>query len=45
MIPNVKDRALTSSGVSAGVQFGISLNDSAHLMTILRDTLYSDKMF
>lgn len=44
MIPNVKDRALTSSGVSAGVQFGISLNDSAHLMTILRDTLYSDKI-
>lgn len=44
MIPNVKDRALTSSGVSDGVQFGISLGNSAHLMTILRDTLYSDKI-
>ncbi len=25
-------------------QFGISLRDSAHIMTILRDTLYSDKI-
>ena len=28
----------------AGAEFGISLADSAHIMTILRDTLYSDKI-
>jgi hypothetical protein len=44
MIPNVKDRSLTTSGVSESQQFGISLKDSAHLMVILRDTLYSDKI-
>jgi hypothetical protein len=43
-IPNNKDRALTTSGVSASGEFGISLKDSAHIMTILRDTLYSDKV-
>lgn len=44
MIPNVKNRELESNGVAASSSFGISLNDSAHLMTILRDTLYSDKV-
>lgn len=44
MIPNVKDRDLKTAGVTATGSFGISLQHSAHLMTILRDTLYSDKI-
>lgn len=44
MIPNTKDRSIASSGVVESGTFGISLNDSAHIMTILRDTLYSDKV-
>lgn len=44
MIPNTKDRALSVGGAVASGEFGISLADSAHIMTILRDTLYSDKM-
>jgi len=35
---------LKTSGVSSSGAFGISLDDSAHIMTILRDTLYSDKI-
>lgn len=31
-------------GVEAEGTFGISFEDSAHIMTILRDTLYSDKV-
>lgn len=44
MIPNTKDRKLVSSGVSGSARFAISIPDQAHLMTILRDTLYSDKI-
>ena len=44
MIPNAKARTIQSSGVSATTSFGISRGDEAHLMTILRDTLYSDKI-
>ena len=44
MIPNVRDRELHSSGVVGVASFGISLKDSAHLMTILRDAVYSDKV-
>lgn len=44
MIPNTKHRELESKGVTASGAFGISLKDSAHIMTILRDTLYSDKV-
>lgn len=44
MIPNTKDRELSSQGVTQSSAFGISLDDSAHIMTILRDTLYSDKV-
>jgi hypothetical protein len=44
VIPNTKDRELQSSGVGASGSFGISLNDAAHIMKILRDTLYSDKI-
>lgn len=44
MIPNTKDRLLVTQGVTASSEFGISIADSAHVMTILRDTLYSDKI-
>ena len=44
MIPNTKDRTIQSGGVEKSGEFGISLNDAAHIMTILRDTLYSDKV-
>ena len=44
MIPQTFDRSVDScdSGERAG--FGISRGDEAHLMTVLRDTLYSDKV-
>lgn len=38
------DRQVISDGVSAKGAFGISLKDSAHLMAILRDNIYSDKV-
>jgi len=44
MIPNLKERELETQGVTAATVFGISVNDSAHIMTILRDTLYTDKV-
>lgn len=44
MIPDANVRTVKSNGVMAGAEFGISLADSAHIMTILRDTLYSDKI-
>lgn len=44
MIPNLAAREIEQSGVTASGAFGISLKDSAHIMTILRDTLYSDKV-
>jgi hypothetical protein len=44
MIPNYQDRQIESSGVSDMASFGISQDDSAHIMNILRDTLYSDKV-
>lgn len=44
MIPNTKDRELSSSPIAASGKFGISKNDTAHIMGILRDTLYSDKV-
>lgn len=44
MIPNTKERELDSMGVEESREFGISTKDSAHIMTILRDTLYSDKV-
>lgn len=43
MKPNTKDRAFEAQGVMDQGAFGISHADSAHIMTILRDTLYSDK--
>lgn len=44
MIPNYQDRQIESSGISDMASFGISQDDSAHIMNILRDTLYSDKV-
>lgn len=44
MIPNAKVREIDSSGVIASASFGISMKDEAHLMSIMRDTLYSDKV-
>jgi len=44
MIPNSKDRNVQSSGVSEQATFGISADDTAHIMGILRDTLYTDRV-
>ncbi len=44
MIPVVERRSLTTSGVEESIAFGISARDSVHIMSILRDQLYSDKV-
>lgn len=44
MIPSIEPRVAESSPVAASSSFGISRGDEAHLMTVLRDTLYSDKI-
>lgn len=44
MIPVEQNRKVTSSGVEGTASFEISGKDAAHIMTILRDTLYSDKV-
>jgi hypothetical protein len=44
MIPNTTLRLVTSQGVEVSGEFGISKGDEAHLMQMLRDTLYSDKV-
>jgi len=44
MIPNAKSRDVQSEGVSAQGTFGISHEDTAHIMGILRDTMYSDRV-
>jgi len=44
MIPNAKSRDVQSEGVSAQGVFGISSEDTAHIMGILRDTLYTDRV-
>lgn len=41
-IPKLYKRNLTTHGVQAQASFGISSEDSAHIMRILRDQLYSD---
>lgn len=43
MIPSVVERVAVTNA-SESVSFDISLNDSAHLMEVLRDTLYTDKI-
>jgi hypothetical protein len=44
MIPNTAIRLVSSSPIAESAEFGISLNDTAHIMSILRDQLYSDKI-
>lgn len=44
MIPNTQVRSVLVSDDSPSASFGISRGDEAHLMTVLRDTLYSDKV-
>ncbi len=44
MKPIKNQREFSASQDLDGVEFGISLENSAHIMTILRDTLYSDKI-
>lgn len=44
MIPLNVHREIESSGETACADFGLSEKDSAHLMCVLRDTIYSDKV-
>jgi len=44
MIPNTQLRLVSSSPIAESAEFGISMNDTAHIMSILRDQLYSDKI-
>lgn len=45
MIPNAQPHSLrTSNGTRQVAEFGLSIQDSAHLMEILRSTLYTDRI-
>lgn len=44
MIPVMERRTLLTSQSAGSATFGISTRDTAHVMTILRDTLYMDKI-
>lgn len=44
MIPNYKNREVIENGVAESQAFGISRPDEAHIMGILRNRLYSDKV-
>ena len=44
MIPNAIDRHVSSGGIKASGTFDISKKDTAHIMGILRDTLYTDRV-
>ena len=44
MIPQTHDRQVTSSGRQRKAKFGISRTQTTHVMRILRDTMYSDKV-
>ncbi len=44
MIPSRKTRAVTSGGVMTQGVFGISDQDQAHILQILRDRLYTNKI-
>ena len=44
MIPTLTRRSVETSPVAASASFGISQNDVAHILTMLRDTLYSDRV-
>lgn len=41
---NEPARSLTTSGATASASFGIDEEDQDHIMVVLRDTLYSDKI-
>lgn len=44
MKPQANDREVTVGGAIEGASFGISKADEAHIMSILRDQMYSDKI-
>ncbi len=44
MIPQQDVREVRTAGAVGSAKFGISAKNSSHIMTILRDTLYSDKI-
>jgi len=44
MIPNNAARKVESSGMLAEGKFGISMKDQAHILAILRDRLYTNKV-
>ena len=44
MVPTLTQRSVETSPVAASASFGISQNDVAHILTMLRDTLYSDRV-
>lgn len=44
MIPQKSNRQVSSNGLGDSKAFGISRKDEAHIMGILRDTLYTDKI-
>lgn len=44
MIPKQEEQHTVSRGVAESTSFEISSEDTAHIMTILRDTLYSNKI-
>lgn len=44
MKPNAKERNLVSSTMGESGSFGISKEHAAHIMTILRNTMYTDKI-
>ena len=44
MKPNYVEKTLVVGGATEGAMFGISSKDEAHIMSILRDTLYTDRV-
>jgi len=44
LIPTIEKRDVTSSGMFESAPFGISAEHTVHVMTILRDTLYTDRI-
>ena len=44
MKPTITQRSLSQSEVAESGEFSISSQDAPHIMRILRDTLYSDKI-
>lgn len=44
MIPDTKGRVAQVNGESGSAAFGISARDTAHIMTVLRSAIYTDKI-